>query len=98
MLLLQISNKVQGLLVYSILKIEVQLHRISHITNHAGPSVWADMPERQVHIGIIYLYSNSNKSSYLFSLKNSRPCRDLNPGPPRYQADMLPIELSWLGL
>ena len=36
-------------------------------------------------------------TSYLFSLKNSRPCRDLNPGPPRYQADMLPIELSWLG-
>ena len=25
------------------------------------------------------------------------PCRDLNPGPARYQADMLPIELSWLG-
>ena len=21
----------------------------------------------------------------------------MNPGPPRYQADMLPIELSWLG-
>ena len=35
--------------------------------------------------------------SYLFSLKNSRPCRDLNPGPPWYPADMLPIELSWLG-
>ena len=30
-------------------------------------------------------------------LKNSRPCRDLNPGPPRYQVDMLPFELSWLG-
>ena len=26
----------------------------------------------------------------LFSLKNSRPCQDLNPGSPRYQADMLP--------
>ena len=37
------------------------------------------------------------QSSYLFSLKNSRPCRDLNPGPPWYQADMLSIELSWLG-
>ena len=37
------------------------------------------------------------QSSYLFSLKNSRPCWDLNPGPPRYWADMLPIELSWLG-
>ena len=37
------------------------------------------------------------QSSYLFSHKNSRPCRDLIPGPPRYQADMLPIELSWLG-
>ena len=37
------------------------------------------------------------QSSYLFSLKNYRPCRDSIPGPPRYQADMLPIELSWLG-
>ena len=36
--------------------------------------------------------------SYLFSLKNSRPCWDLSPGPPLYQADMLPIELPWLGL
>ena len=34
----------------------------------------------------------------LFSLKNSRSCRDLNPGPRWYQADMLPTELSWLGL
>ena len=33
----------------------------------------------------------------LFLLKNSRPCRDLNPGFPQYQADMLPTELSWLG-
>ena len=39
----------------------------------------------------------SEQSSYLFSLKSSRPCRDLNPGPPWYQADFLPIELSWLG-
>ena len=37
------------------------------------------------------------QSSLLFSLKNSRPCQDLNPGPPRYQPDMPPIELSWLG-
>ena len=29
-------------------------------------------------------------------MKNSRPCQDLNPGPPQYQADMLPIELTWL--
>ena len=43
------------------------------------------------------LHSNSNLINYLFSLKNSRPCRDLNPGLPRYQADMLPTELSWLG-
>ena len=35
--------------------------------------------------------------NYLFSLKNSRPCQELNPGPPRYQANMLPTELSWLG-
>ena len=37
------------------------------------------------------------QSSYLISLTNSRPCRDLNPGPHQYQVDMLPIELSWLG-
>ena len=36
--------------------------------------------------------------NYLFSLKNSRPWRDLNPGPTRYQANMLSTELSWLGL
>ena len=35
--------------------------------------------------------------SYLFSLKIFCPCQDLNPGPPRNQTDMLPIELSWLG-
>ena len=35
--------------------------------------------------------------NYLISLKNYRPCRDLIPGPPRDQADMLPTELSWLG-
>ena len=35
--------------------------------------------------------------NYLFSLKNSRPCQDLKPGPPQYQADMLPTELYWLG-
>ena len=34
--------------------------------------------------------------NYLFSLKNSRPCWDWNPGRPRYQANMLPTELSWL--
>ena len=32
----------------------------------------------------------------IFSLKNSRPCRDLNQKPPQYQANMLPTELSWL--
>ena len=42
-------------------------------------------------------HSNSNLINYLFSLKSSRPCRDLKPGLPRYQADMLPTELSWLG-
>ena len=35
--------------------------------------------------------------NYLFSLKTSHPCRDLNPGPPQFQTDMLPTELSWLG-
>ena len=45
-----------------------------------------------------YIFTSKfEQSSYLFSPKNSRPCRDLNPGPPRYQVNMLPIELSWLG-
>ena len=35
--------------------------------------------------------------NYLFSLNNSRSYQDLNSGPPQYQADMLPTELSWLG-
>ena len=35
--------------------------------------------------------------NYLFSLTNSSLCRDLNLGPPKYQADALPIELSRLG-
>ena len=44
---------------------------------------------------------NKSKSSkfilnFLFPLKNSHLCQDLNPGPPQYQADMLPTELSWL--
>ena len=41
---------------------------------------------------VLFSYSNSNWSDQ----KNSRPCCDLNPGLPRYQANMLPIELSWL--
>ena len=46
---------------------------------------------------VIFIFK-FEQSSYLFLLKNSRPCRDLNLGLSRYQADMLPIELSWLGL
>ena len=41
------------------------------------------------------------QSSYLFSLKNSCPCRDLPGFEPRTSlvpSDMLPIELSWLGI
>ena len=34
---------------------------------------------------------------FIFTEKFSTPGRDLNPGPPLYQGDMLPIELSWLG-
>ena len=34
----------------------------------------------------------------LLSFKNYHPCLVLNPGRPRYQADLLPTELSWLGL
>ena len=67
---------------HSMVYISVIITHILHITNHAGPPIF------------IFKFE---KFSYLFSLKNSRPCRDLNPGPPRYQADMLPIELSWLG-
>ena len=58
-------------------------------------------------VGTTKLYSSSIlllsfhpdvlQSTNIISLKNSRPCRDLNPGPPQYQADMLPTELSWLG-
>ena len=44
------------------------------------------------------LHSYSNLINYIFSLKNSHPCWDLNLGSPRYQAYMLPTELSWLGL
>ena len=33
----------------------------------------------------------------IFSLKNPRPCQDLNPQRPWYQADVLPIEPSRLG-
>ena len=42
-------------------------------------------------------YSELNLINNWFSLKNSRPCQDLNPGPPSYQADLLPIELYRLG-
>ena len=31
-----------------------------------------------------------NRFSFIFT-------ENLNPGPPQYQADILPIELSWLG-
>ena len=41
--------------------------------------------------------SNLNLINYLFLLKNSRPCWNLNPRPLWYQADLLPTELSWLG-
>ena len=44
-----------------------------------------------------YLFFRCLNSLCLLSLKNSHPCRDLNLGPPWYQADMLLIELSWLG-
>ena len=49
------------------------------------------------HVSWWPLHSNLNLINYLFSLKNSHPCGDLNPGPPRYQADMLLTELSWFG-
>ena len=32
-----------------------------------------------------------------FKFESINPCRDLNPGPPKYQAHALPIELSRLG-
>ena len=35
--------------------------------------------------------------SFLARINNSRPCRDLNPGPLRYQANILPTKPSWLG-
>ena len=48
-------------------------------------------------IGVYIFVFKFEQSSYLFSLNNSCPCRDLKPGTPRYQADMLPIKLCWLG-
>ena len=36
-------------------------------------------------------------TSFLVRINNSHPCWNLNLGPPRYQVDMLPTELSWLG-
>ena len=44
-----------------------------------------------------YFYQNFHTLLPIFSRTNSRPCLDLNPGPLQSQADMLPIELSWLG-
>ena len=44
-----------------------------------------------------YTYNTNYNSSCYFPLINSHPCQDLNPGPCRYQANMLPIKLSWLG-
>ena len=38
-----------------------------------------------------------NNSITCFHWKILALCRDLNPGPPWYQADILPTELSWLG-
>ena len=57
-----------------------------------------DYPPSRLTILLSLLVFKFEQSSNLLSLKNSCPCRDLIPGPPRYQADMLPIELSWLGL
>ena len=52
------------------------------------------MPERQIHIGIIFQFQ---LIIYSFSFKNFLPCWDLNLGHPKYQADALPIEISRLG-
>ena len=45
---------------------------------------------------MVYTLNLKDPSSYIF-IEKSRPCQDLKPGPPQYQADMLPTELSWLG-
>ena len=67
------------------------LKKVVNVVNkrfQRGKFIWImELFEIRIQIWIIHL----------FSLKNSRPCRDLNPGPLWYQADMLPIELSWLG-
>ena len=81
-------------------------HHYTHITNYNLSLMLRvlvskhinHMPEGRRHIGIIYLYSNLNKSiTYLFSSKNYLPFRNLNLEPPEYQADGLPIKLSRLG-
>ena len=47
---------------------------------------------------VLYSYLNLNKSITYFHLKNYLACQYLNLGPPEFQADALPIELSRLGL
>ena len=51
---------------------------------------------RVLHAGMVNLFYQICLAN-LFSLKNYRPCLDLNLVPPRYQANIQPIELSWLG-
>ena len=40
----------------------------------------------------LYIRIRIQINQLLFLLENSLPCRDLNLGPPEYQADALPIE------
>ena len=68
-------------------------HQYTNITNYIS-SWYARAPNTYWNYIFVFKFK---QSSYLFSLKNFLPCGDLNPGPPRYQPDLLPIELSWLG-
>ena len=82
---------------YSSCLLRVPFHAVNLIHDYQS---WAHQPCTRAPTKSLdsTQYSNLNLINDLFSLKNSRSCRDLNPGPRWYQADMLPTELSWLGL
>ena len=50
------------------------------------------MPERRIHFGI-----QIRINQLLIFTEKFSPLPGFEPGTHRYQADMLPIELSWLG-
>ena len=45
----------------------------------------------------LYIHIQIRTMQLLIFTEKFSPLPGFEPGPPRYQADMLPIELSWLG-